>query len=185
MPRKETKASGSGKRNWLGHLLLYAVLIIVGYQAFVLVFGSGALSLAGINSGNIPLFDQLGGVATHSGVSGTVGGVGKVSGFPLNNEGYEKLLEADRTIVLTDEEKKQFAGFDTRLPCCGFGITSEDEENDCRCGHHVADAGLIKIGIKKGASREDIQAELDAWKPIFYPICGQQPELCDANGDGR
>ena len=178
MPRKETNASNRGRKNWPGHLLLYAILIIVGYQVFVLVFGSGAISLAGINSGNIPLLDQLGGVGSNAGVSAG-NGKGMVTGLSLTTDGYNTLVQYDKTIQLTAEQKKQYAGFNVFLPCCGFQLTSEDEENDCRCGHHVADAGLIKFGITKGFSREQIQAELDQWKPIFYPICNERPELCD------
>ncbi len=107
------------------------------------------------------------------------GGTGKYTKLPLTNEGYEKLLEYDKTISLSDEEKKKFAGFNVFLPCCGFRMTSEDEYKDCRCGHHVAYAGLIKWGIKNGLTREQIQEEIDQWKPVFYPICLQNPKMCD------
>ncbi|MEM5802076.1 MAG: hypothetical protein QXQ18_01685, partial [Candidatus Aenigmatarchaeota archaeon] len=105
--------------------------------------------------------------------------IGKYTKLPLTNEGYEKLLEYDRTITLSDSEKKDFAGFNVRLPCCGFRVTSENENNDCRCGHHVAYAGLIKWGLKNGLTREQIQEEIDQWKPVFYPICAQNKALCD------
>lgn len=178
MPAKQIRNNGR-KNKWLMRLFLYGILVLVGYQIFVLVFGTGAFSFTGLKGGNNPLLDELGGLATHSGVSGVSNGVGKVSGLPLNTNGYNKLLEYDKTIQLTPDQKKGYAGFDAYLPCCGFKLTTDDENNDCRCGHHVAFAGLIKYGLTHNAPRADIQAEINAWKPIFYPVCSQRPELCD------
>jgi len=169
MARKKAEENAA-KSKWLARLFIYAVLVIVGYQIFVLVFGTGAPSFTGLSVGNLPLVGQL---------DGSRSGKGVVTNLPLTNEGYEKLLEYDRTIQLTSEQKKQYAGFNVYLPCCGFKLTSNEEQNDCRCGHHVATAGLIKFGITKGFSRDKIQYEINQWKPVFYPICNQRPELCD------
>jgi len=178
MPARKTKSSG-GRKKWLTHLFIYALLIFVGYQIFTLIFGAGAFSFAGFNAKSFPILDSLGGFAVHSGVNGASGGVGKVSGLPLNTDGYNKLLEYDQTIQLTGDQKNQYAGFDAFIPCCGFKLTTADENQDCRCGHHIAIAGLIKYGLTHGASRADIQAEINSWKPVFYPVCSQQPQLCD------
>lgn len=182
MPAKERK-SNSGKKKWLLNLFVYAVLIIVGYQIFVLVFGAGALSFTGMNLGNIPFLNTFGSFSLHSGVNGVSNGVGKVSGLPLTTDGYNKLLEYDQTIQLTADQKNQYAGYDVFIPCCGFKLTTTDENQDCRCGHHIALAGLIKYGITHGASRTDVQAEINAWKPVFFPVCTQQPGLCDLNAN--
>jgi len=178
MPTKNVERNSS-KSKWLKRLFIYGIFVFVGYQIFVLIFRAGALSIAGFNAKGFPFFNQLGEFSIHSGVNGVSGGVGKVSGLPLTTDGYNKLLEYDQTIQLTSDQKQQYAGFDAFIPCCGFKLTTMDENQDCRCGHHIAIAGLIKYGLTHGASRADIQAEINAWKPIFYPICNQQPALCD------
>jgi len=176
MPGKPRKAASavhenSSKKKWLPRLFLYGAFVFVGYQIFALLFGS---SISGLGSSSM---FGLGSVL-HTGVSSS-DGKGAVTGLPLTTDGYNKLIEYDQTIQLTADQKKQYAGFNLFIPCCGFKFTTEDENNDCRCGHHIADAGLIKYGITNGFTRDQIQAELDQWKPIFYPICNERPELCD------
>ena len=174
MPRDKPKSEDS-KRKWMTRLFLYAVFIFVGYQIFVLLFEGGALSFLGINGSNL----QIGGFSLHTGANAPQSGAGKVTGLPLTTDGYNKLLEYDKTIQLSADQQKQYAGFDAFIPCCGFKLTSADENQDCRCGHHIAIAGLIKYGLTNGASRADIQTEINQWKPVFYPVCLQQPNLCD------
>lgn len=174
MPRENPANKGS-KRKWITRLFIYAVFIFVGYQIFVLAFQGSALSALGINMGTF----QLGGFSLHTGANAPQNGAGKVTGLSLNTDGYNKLLGYDQTIQLSSSQKQQYAGFDVFIPCCGFKLTSTDENQDCRCGHHIALAGLIKYGLTNGASRADIQTEINQWKPVFFPACLQQPSLCD------
>ncbi len=151
----------------LSKVLMLVLFVFVSVQILFLVAGSG-------------FSNQITGLA--SGVtSGSSSGdqIALFSKLPLTTEGYNKLLEYDKTITLSDGQKKQFAGFDVRLPCCGFKVTSEDEHNDCRCGHHLAYAGLIKYGLTNDWSRDQIQQEIDQWKVVFYPVCAQNKALCD------
>ncbi len=147
------------------------VAIFVGFQVWIL---SGVYSDPYQEKFGAGLF----GLVDHSGVS-SKSGIGKYSNLPLGEDGFNTMVEWDKTITLSDEQKKQFAGFNTRLPCCGFGLTTEDEFSDCRCGHHLAYAGLIKYGLTNGWARGQIQEEIDQWKTVFYPICSQNPKLCD------
>lgn len=146
----------------LDKLLFGIVVLFVGFQIVMLLLGT---NVSDLGKGNI--FSQ----------SGT--GSTPFLKMSPDTEGYNKLLEYDMTIQLGDAEKNKFAGFNVRLPCCGFAITSEDEKNDCRCGHHVAFAGLIKYMINNAYSHEQIQQEIDAWKPVFYPECASNKNLCD------
>lgn len=174
MQEKETGES-ERKKKWATRLFIYAVFVFVGYQIFVLIFNSGALTSIGLDSSNF----QIGGFSLHSGANAPQNGGGKVTGLPLTTDGYNSLLQYDQTIQLSNDQKQQYAGFDVFIPCCGFKLTSTDENQDCRCGHHIALSGLIKYGLTHDASRTDIQTEINQWKPVFFPVCLQQPSLCD------
>jgi len=166
MAKKTSMSNG----NIVKILLIVGFVVLIGFQ--VLTLTGGLTFSRGFQMGLPDLF------STHSGVASS-GTTGKYSKLSLNTDGYNQLLEYDKTIILTDSEKKNYAGFNVRLPCCGFQLTTEDENNDCRCGHHLAFAGLIKKLIKDGFTRDQIQEEINQWKPIFYPECLSQKSLCD------
>lgn len=161
------------KKNIKLHLVLYAVLIFIGFQAFMLFFASNTKS----TSGNFALNDLN--PFTHWGVNAVDSSVGLYSKLPLNTEGFQQSVEWDRTIQETPDLQKQIAGFDALIPCCGFAKTSADPNADCQCGHHLAMRGIIKYGLTHGWTRDQIQQELNQWKPIYYPECKQNPKICD------
>lgn len=162
----------SKKRNILPHLILYAALIFIGFQVFMIFFGSPSSSL----TDNFVLFNLP---FTHWGVNAVSSNVGLYSKLPLNSQGYQQTIEWDRTIQETPALQKQIAGFDVLIPCCGFQLTSADPNQDCQCGHHLAMRGIIKYGLTNGWTRNQIQQELNQWKPIYYPECKQNPKICD------
>ncbi len=88
-------------------------------------------------------------------------------GVPYNDDGYKQLLGFDKTISLSDAQKQDFVGLNVRLPCCGF--QSLQAAGNCQCGHHIAMSGLAKSMLQDGYAKEEVQAELDKWKDIFYP----------------
>src|SRR3989344_1343903 len=167
MPNKTSMSNG----NIVKILLIVGFAVLVGFQALVLTGGFQSSS----NGFKMSLPDIL---SSYSGVASS-GSVGKYSKLSLNADGYNQLLEYDKTITLSDSEKKNYAGFDILLPCCGFQLTTEDENSDCRCGHHIAMAGLIKKLMKDGHTHDQIQEELNQWKPVFYPECLSQKSLCN------
>lgn len=146
-------------------LLVVGFAVLVGFQVLVLT--------GGLQVGSNINFDFA-----HTGVT-SASGNGVITKLSLDTAGYNQLLEYDKTITLTDAQKKNYAGFDVLIPCCGFQLTSQDENNDCRCGHHIALAGLIKWGLTNGKSRDQIQQEINQWKPVFFPECLSQKSLCD------
>jgi hypothetical protein len=160
----------SKKRNILTVIALVAVFTFVGFQMFVLFFGNSASGNFAMNNFNM---------FTHWGVNAPSSNEGMYSHLPLNTQGYNQLVEWDRTIQETSDLQKQVAGFDALIPCCGFQLTSADPNADCQCGHHLAIRGLIKYGLTNGWTRDQIQQEINQWKPVFYPICAQNPKLCD------
>lgn len=160
------------RKNIVLHLALYAVLIFVGFQAFMLLFGSNSP----LGSGS---FTLTGLPFTHWGVNAVSSSVGLYSKLPLNNDGFQQSVEWDRTIQETPDLQKQIAGFDVLIPCCGFQLSSADPNQDCQCGHHLAMRGIIKYGLTHGWTRDQIQQELNQWKPIYYPECNQNPKICD------
>jgi len=160
------------KRNTKLHLLFYAILIFIGFQAFMVFFASNSQSA---NGG----FVLTGLPFTHWGVNAVDSSVGLYSKLPLNTVGFQQTVEWDRTIQETPDLQKQVAGFDALIPCCGFKLTSADPNADCQCGHHLAIRGIIKYGLTHGWTRDQIQQELNQWKPIYYPECKQNPKICD------
>lgn len=161
------------KRSILPQLVLYAALIFIGFQAFMILFGTKSSTLnSNFALSNLNPF-------THWGVNAVSSNEGMYSHQPLNTNGFNQLVEWDRTIQETPSLQKQVAGFDVLIPCCGFQLTSADPNQDCQCGHHLALRGLIKYGLTNGWSRDQIQQEINQWKPIFYPVCAQNPKICD------
>lgn len=157
----EDKVSDNMKeKNNITSPILYGLIIIAG-----IIFIYQVLSVAGVGASSFS--------------SSASGGVGPYSKLSMNGQGYNQLLQWDSSIILTAAEKSQYAGFDVLIPCCAFRMTTENETDDCRCGHHVAFAGLIKYGITHGWSRQQIQEEINAWKPVFYPQCLSSKALCD------
>ncbi|MEM4282492.1 MAG: hypothetical protein QXU88_02610 [Candidatus Woesearchaeota archaeon] len=96
-------------------------------------------------------------------------GSGEMSeyGISYDSAGYAKLIDYAKSIKLNSEQTKKIVGLDVRLPCCGF--TTLQASNNCECGHHVALYGLAKLLVTKGYTREQIQAEINKWKEVFYP----------------
>jgi len=160
------------KRTVVLHLLVYAALIFVGFQAFLIIAGSkGAATNGGFSFNSLnPL---------HWGVNAPSSNEGMYSHLPLTNDGFNQLVEWDRTIPETPALQQQIAGFDVLIPCCGFQLSSADPNADCQCGHHLATRGLIKYGLTNGWTRDQIQQEINQWKPVFYPVCAQNPKICD------
>lgn len=164
--------TASKKRNIFPHLLVYAALIFIGFQAFMLFFGNPASSTGNSVLNNFNVF-------THLGVNAASSNEGMYSKLPLNTDGFNQLVEWDRTIQETTDLQQKVAGFDALIPCCGFVKTSADPNADCQCGHHLAIRGLIKYGLTHGWTRDQIQQEINQWKPVFYPVCATNPKLCD------
>lgn len=161
------------KRNIFPHLLVYAAIILVAFQALMLFSQAKSTS----STGGFALSDLN--PFTHWGVNAPSSNEGKFSHLTLNTVGYNQMVEWDRTIQETTDLQKQVAGFDALIPCCGFKLTGADPNQDCQCGHHLAIRGLIKYGLTHGWTRDQIQQEINQWKPVFYPVCAQNPKLCD------
>ena len=90
---------------------------------------------------------------------------------PLNlvdysETGYQQLLRYDSSIRLNGNQVSNYNGLDVELPCCGF---RELGAQNCGCGHHIALSGLAKKMASEGYDRNQIQAEIDVWKEVFYP----------------
>jgi len=169
---ENSRNSDKKRKNFL-HLAIYAAVILIASQIFVLFFKTSLAS----STGNFALSDLN--PFTHWGVNAVSSSVGLYSKLPLNNEGYQQTVEWDRTIQETTDLQKQIAGFDVLIPCCGFQLTSADPNQDCQCGHHLAMRGIIKYGLTHGWTRDQIQQEINQWKPIYYPECNQNPKICD------
>lgn len=88
-------------------------------------------------------------------------------GIPYNDQGYQRLMNYDKTIKLSGGEMQKYVGLDIELPCCG--VKALQASGNCQCGHHVAMSGLAKYMAQKGYSEGDIQSELNKWKTVFYP----------------
>lgn len=168
----DTKNPTKKRNTWL-HLVLYAALIFIGFQAFMILSGS----LSANNSGNFALGNLN--FFTHWGVNAASSNEGMYSHLPLNTQGFNQMVEWDRTIQETPDLQQKVAGFDALIPCCGFQLTSADPNQDCQCGHHLAIRGLIKYGLTHGWTKDQIQQEINQWKPVFYPVCAQNPKICD------
>jgi len=112
-----------------------------------------------------------GGVPT-GGHDSPVVGSGEMSsyGITYDNAGYEKLLEAAKTVNLDKEQTKQIVGRNIELSCCG--VKTLQARGNCECGHHVALFGLAKLLASKGYAANDIQSEIDKWKLVFFPEGG-------------
>ncbi|MBI4016193.1 MAG: hypothetical protein HY363_00695 [Candidatus Aenigmarchaeota archaeon] len=123
---------------------------------------------AGGSSGS----DGCGGVPSSGGHDSPFVGSGEKSeyGITYDNAGYEQLLAMSNSITLNGGQTQKIVGLDITLPCCG--VRTLQASSNCECGHHVAMFGLAKLMISKEYSREEIQAELDKWKQIFYPEGG-------------
>lgn len=91
-------------------------------------------------------------------------------GITYDNAGYEQLLAVANSITLNSAQTKNIVGLDITLPCCG--VRTLQASGNCECGHHVAMFGLAKLMISKEYGRDQIQAELNKWKQIFYPEGG-------------
>lgn len=90
----------------------------------------------------------------------------------LDSQGYQELLNYEKTITLTSEQNKQITGLNIELPCCGF--QKIQASGNCACGHHLALYGLAKYMISNGYDRTQIQNEIDRWKLVFYPESGSE-----------
>lgn len=112
-----------------------------------------------------------GGVPT-GGHESPVVGSGEMSSYDItyDNAGYDKLLEAAKTISLNKEQTKLIVGRNIELSCCGVKMLQAS--GNCECGHHVALFGLAKLLASKGYTAEDIQSEIDKWKLVFFPEGG-------------
>lgn len=97
-------------------------------------------------------------------------------GLVLDNSGYNKLLEYDKTINITSLTSEQQAVYKKLLgrdengkviiphPCCGVSIS------ECApCGHGRAIRGLIKYLLQQGWSEENILSESLIWDRLFFP----------------
>jgi len=163
----------TAKKTVKSYIALYAILIFVGFQAFMLLFISNSkISTGSFALNNLNPF-------SHWGISPSDSSIGLYSKVPLTNDGYQQTLVWDRTIQETPDLQKQIAGFDVLIPCCGFKLSSANPNADCQCGHHLAMRGIIKYGLTHGWTRDQIQQELNQWKPIYYPECKQNPKICD------
>ncbi len=91
-----------------------------------------------------------------------------VLGLKFSSNDYDTLVVASN-MAMTDDEMKNFAGFDVTMACCGFTSTVETFSDNCQCGHHLASYGLIKKMIKAGESRDKIQSEVSRWINYFFP----------------
>ncbi len=107
--------------------------------------------------------------SSHDGVSATNGEM-SAYGVTYDNAGYEQLLAAANSVTLNSGQTKSIVGLDITLPCCG--VRTLQASGNCECGHHVAMFGLAKLMTSKSYTRDQIQAELDKWKQIFYPEGG-------------
>ncbi len=115
--------------------------------------------------------DGCGGVSTASGGS-IVSYLGEESeyGITYDDNGYNKLVGAAKTVELSKEQTKSIVGLDVELPCCE--VKTLRAEGNCECGHHVALYGLAKLLASEGYSREKIQEEIEKWKVVFFPEGG-------------
>ncbi len=93
--------------------------------------------------------------------------------IPMDERGYQMLVQADSQIQLSDEQMKNYVGLNAYIPCCGFQTLQA--QGNCQCGHHVALSGLAKYMASQGYTREQIQAEMDNWKVVFYPEMANEP----------
>lgn len=176
-------------------VLLVAVLIvsIVGVQQRSVTGAVASGATGGMSTGGFSSYDEMmkahhggssasqqssssagcGGVPQqtdmNSGVAVTNGEKTKY-GLTYDNAGYEKLVEAAKTIQLTQEQTQKIVGLDAQIPCCGF--KDLQASGNCECGHHQALYGLAKILASKDYSRSEIQSEMNKWKTIFYPNSG-------------
>ncbi|HLD49130.1 MAG TPA: hypothetical protein VJB11_02100 [archaeon] len=89
-------------------------------------------------------------------------------GVAFTQEGYNQLLNDEKTIKLDSEQLKSYVGLDVLLPqCCAFQFLQAS--GNCECGHHLALSGLAKRMITKGYDKQNVQKEIDKWKEFFYP----------------
>jgi len=172
-------------------VLLVAVLIvsIVGIQqrsvTAAVSSASAGMSTEGFSSAEEMMAAHHGGASASqsSGSSAGCGGVPQQQdmnsgvaiingektkyGLTYDNAGYEKLVEAAKTIQLSAEQTQKIIGLDAQIPCCGF--KELQASGNCECGHHQAIYGVAKLLTSKNYSREEIQSEMNKWKTIFYP----------------
>lgn len=88
----------------------------------------------------------------------------------FNEDGYNKLLEAEKFINLEEKlYKEKLVGLDVWLPCCDFRYMQDDYSQNCGCGHHKALYGAAKILAKMGKSKQEIQEGIDKWRGYFFP----------------
>ena len=87
----------------------------------------------------------------------------------FSETGYQILLTLEKDVVLSDLDYDKIVGLDVSLPCCAFAHIQPKYEDNCRCNHHLVLYGLAKEMARKGASRDQIQSEINTWKVYFFP----------------
>ncbi len=96
-----------------------------------------------------------------------------ISGVPLDNSGYQTLLNYRDSISLPAEQAAEYnklIGYDPNgrpyidHPCCGAAISQ------CApCGHGAAIQGLVKLMLQKGYGEQQILDEALKWNKLFFP----------------
>ncbi len=90
-------------------------------------------------------------------------------GVPLNDAGYQTLLQWNNDLRVEASYADAFESLDMRLPCCDWTKPSRDEKTNCGCGHHQALEGLSKKLLSEGWTHEAVQREVTRWSDYFFP----------------
>ncbi len=157
------------------------IVVLVGIIGVLMFqqYGQPKASITGnsVSSGNYEGFSSYeemmeahhgsGAAAQGGGCSGVSVTNGEMSeyGISYDQSGFERLLEYNSEISLSEEQAKSVIGLDVRIDCCGFDKIQAS--GNCACGHHLALYGLAKFLAGEGHDRDYIQGEIDKWKDIY------------------
>lgn len=90
-------------------------------------------------------------------------------GISLDNIGFSALINAEK-ISLSGDAGTRYQKLINEIPhdCCPGNVQGFAPIGACGCGHAQALRGLTKLLLQKGWSDNDIKAEADNWRKLFF-----------------
>ncbi|MFA4820029.1 MAG: hypothetical protein WC613_03680 [Candidatus Aenigmatarchaeota archaeon] len=138
-------------KNFVITLMIVALVALIGVNQYLISSASSSVATAFVV--------QAGGESDY--------------GVPLDNNGYQTLLNYRDSISLSADQNAEYnklIDYDPNgkpyidHPCCGAAIS-----RCAPCGHGAAIQGLVKLLLQKGYSEQQILDEALKWNKMFFP----------------
>lgn len=145
-------------KNFVITLMIVVLIALIGVNQYLISSASSSVTASSVQS-----------VAKQSSAASSASDYG----VPLDNTGYQMLLNYRNSISLSVEQNAEYnklIDYDPNgkpyidHPCCGAAIS-----RCAPCGHGAAIQGLVKLLLQKGYSGQQILDEALQWNKMFFP----------------